>query len=97
MNITSSGLNYMSASFALVASALWLWSAKIPTPKSVRRIDFGHIAANLDSDVEPEQADDLQKLALALTRQSRLSSAAATAAAVAALFQAAATYLAVGP
>jgi hypothetical protein len=71
-----------SAGFAFVAAALWLWSARVRLPATIKQIDFGSI-----DPAEPEPIDDLRRLTNGLKRQSRLSAWAAGAAAISASLQ----------
>jgi hypothetical protein len=89
---TSDALNYTSALCGAAAAVLWFCSASVRIPKYVRQIDLGSYSGNIDVDVEPTEMDDLQKLTVGLSWQSRLSASPAIAAGAAAMLQACATY-----
>lgn len=74
-------LSYFSAVAALVAAALWFWSASVPTPDRIAMVDGGFI------DGSPKPIDDLDRLTIGLKRQSKLSGFAAIAAGIAAALQ----------
>jgi hypothetical protein len=81
-------ITYASAGFAFIAAALWFWSARVRLPDAIRAIDDGFI-----NDEQPKPVDDLDRLTMGLTRQSRLSALAAFAAAISAVLQGVATAL----
>ena len=87
----SAALNYISAFCAATAAVLWFWSASVPIPKYIRRIDLGDFGGSRDGETEPAEMDDLQKLTVGLASQSTLSALAALAAGLAAACQALAT------
>jgi hypothetical protein len=85
-------LQIASAVFAIIAAALWFASAFVPTPKNFSvRVSVltgpSHLATSPVSDAYGE-SDELNALGKALVKQSHLSAAAASFAALAALSQA---------
>jgi hypothetical protein len=73
-------MQYLSACFAILAAALWFWSAKVRLPAAILHIDNGYFT-------QPKPIDDLDRLTSGLSRQSRLSALAAVCAGMSALLQ----------
>jgi hypothetical protein len=71
-----------AASMAFVAAALWIWSAIVPMPDRIATIRLGSWSS------APKAVDDLDRLTAGLKKQSKLSAAAALAAAGSATLQA---------
>ena len=91
-------LNVFSAIAAIIAAILWFWSAKIKIPSnfpitvmSVHSVGAQIIGEQIASSGSSEEIDDLAR---AMIKQSKLSGYAAIAAGIAASLQAAAAYFA---
>lgn len=78
IRIVLEGLSVVSALFAAV---LWFRSSNVNLPKLIQHIDYGFIGDR----EKPE--DDMDRLTMGLSRQSRLSAKAALSAGIAASFQ----------
>lgn len=85
-------IQYSSAAFAVVSAILWLASAMVRLPKTIRL--YGHHSdvppgiSYTREDIGDVFSPELLQMHLALSRQSRLSAWAAMSAAVAAGLQA---------
>ena len=76
--LVAMALQFTTAVFALMAAVLWIRSSSVKMSNQIGYIAvFSEMAAN----------DDLEKIAIALKRQGRLSARAAICAAIAALLQ----------